>query len=220
VPGPGAIIDLICKASPVQESAKKRTEALLIMSACVGAVTLARAVSDPKLSEQILEGALSEILDMLSPRRSMRNSLSQFRAQTSAQKAEKAPRIQTPEESLLQCHPGGEPDLKGSSPSNAFRAASSSDMAAAALANIKAGAAASFMLLHRTHSFKSLIRGTVVVEERFQECVELDGQFLRSALSECPKPIESFGPIRVLRPMVCHSDLSKTAICCCGQAVR
>ncbi|SAK83038.1 TetR family transcriptional regulator [Caballeronia arationis] len=65
------IIELISGASPAKENAKKRTEALLIMSACVGAVALSRAVSDPKLSNQILEGSLSEILEILSPRRSI-----------------------------------------------------------------------------------------------------------------------------------------------------
>jgi TetR/AcrR family transcriptional repressor of nem operon len=39
------------------------------MSACVGAVALSRAVTDPKLSKQILDGVLSQILELLSPKR-------------------------------------------------------------------------------------------------------------------------------------------------------
>ncbi|SAL74955.1 TetR family transcriptional regulator [Caballeronia terrestris] len=68
------IINLISKASPAQESAKKRAEAVLILSASVGALTLSRAVCDPKLSKQILEGALSEILEKLSAKRAKRKS--------------------------------------------------------------------------------------------------------------------------------------------------
>jgi TetR/AcrR family transcriptional repressor of nem operon len=61
--------ELIAKAIPTEDSADKRAEAHLIMSACVGAVALSRAVTDPKLSKQILDGALSQILELLSPKR-------------------------------------------------------------------------------------------------------------------------------------------------------
>jgi TetR/AcrR family transcriptional repressor of nem operon len=61
--------ELIAKAIPTEDSADKRAEAQLILSACVGAVALSRAVTDPKLSKQILDGTLSQILELLSPKR-------------------------------------------------------------------------------------------------------------------------------------------------------
>ncbi|MFM0520454.1 MULTISPECIES: TetR/AcrR family transcriptional regulator [Caballeronia] len=60
------IVGLIAQASPALLDATKRAEAFHILSACVGAVTLSRAVSDPELSNQILDGALSGVLAMLS----------------------------------------------------------------------------------------------------------------------------------------------------------
>ncbi|WP_250516152.1 TetR/AcrR family transcriptional regulator [Caballeronia sp. INDeC2] len=63
------IIGLIVQASPALLDATKRAEAFHILSACVGAVTLSRAVSDPELSSQILDGALSGVLAMLSTER-------------------------------------------------------------------------------------------------------------------------------------------------------
>jgi TetR/AcrR family transcriptional repressor of nem operon len=64
------VLDLIAKASPEGDTSAKRAEAFLILSACVGSVTLSRAVSDEKLSKQILDGVLGEVLDLLSPKRS------------------------------------------------------------------------------------------------------------------------------------------------------
>ncbi|SPB15316.1 TetR family transcriptional regulator [Caballeronia novacaledonica] len=63
------IVGLIARASPALLDATKRAEAFHILSACVGAVTLSRAVSDPELSSRILDGALSGVLAMLSPER-------------------------------------------------------------------------------------------------------------------------------------------------------
>ncbi|MDR5745860.1 TetR family transcriptional regulator [Caballeronia sp. LZ029] len=63
------IVGLIAQASPALLDATKRAEAFHILSACVGAVTLSRAVSDPELSNQILDGALSGVLAMLSSER-------------------------------------------------------------------------------------------------------------------------------------------------------
>lgn len=61
--------ELIAKAIPTEDSADKRAEAHFVLSACVGAVALSRAVTDPKLSKQILDGVLSQILELLSPKR-------------------------------------------------------------------------------------------------------------------------------------------------------
>jgi TetR/AcrR family transcriptional repressor of nem operon len=63
------IVGLIAQASPALLDATKRAQALHILSACVGAVTLSRAVSDPDLSAQILDGALNGVLAMLSHQR-------------------------------------------------------------------------------------------------------------------------------------------------------
>ena len=63
------IVGLIAQASPALLNATKRAQALHILSACVGAVTLSRAVSDPDLSAQILDGALNGMLAMLSHQR-------------------------------------------------------------------------------------------------------------------------------------------------------
>ncbi|MFP3554018.1 TetR/AcrR family transcriptional regulator [Paraburkholderia sp. SIMBA_049] len=62
-------LDLIAKALPTEDSSSKRAEAALIYSACVGSIALSRAVSDPKLSKQILDGALTQVLELLSTKR-------------------------------------------------------------------------------------------------------------------------------------------------------
>lgn len=64
------ILELISKALPAGDSANKRSEAALIYSACVGSIALSRATSDPKLSKQILDGALNEVLDLISTKHS------------------------------------------------------------------------------------------------------------------------------------------------------
>ena len=62
------VFDVIAKASPAESAAEKRAQAFLVYSACIGALTLSRAVSDPKLSKQILDGVSSEVLELLSPK--------------------------------------------------------------------------------------------------------------------------------------------------------
>jgi TetR/AcrR family transcriptional repressor of nem operon len=61
--------ELTAKAIPAEDSADKRAKAHLIVSACVGAVALSRAVSDPKLSKQILDGVLGQVLELLATKR-------------------------------------------------------------------------------------------------------------------------------------------------------
>ncbi|SAL00350.1 TetR family transcriptional regulator [Caballeronia calidae] len=63
------IVGLISQASPAHETASKRSDAILVLSACVGAVALSRAVSDRALSREILGGALTGILGKLSSNR-------------------------------------------------------------------------------------------------------------------------------------------------------
>jgi TetR/AcrR family transcriptional repressor of nem operon len=63
------VFDVLAKASLAEDGASKRAQAFLIYSACIGSITLSRAVSDPKLSKQILDGVLNEILELLSPKR-------------------------------------------------------------------------------------------------------------------------------------------------------
>ncbi|MFD1561704.1 TetR/AcrR family transcriptional regulator [Paraburkholderia silviterrae] len=63
------IMEQISKALPTEDSASKRSEAALIVSACIGAITLSRAISDPKLSKQVLDGTLAKVLDLLTTKR-------------------------------------------------------------------------------------------------------------------------------------------------------
>ena len=46
----------------------KRGRALLILSALLGALNLSRAVSDPNLSREILDGVRDELIDLVKPR--------------------------------------------------------------------------------------------------------------------------------------------------------
>ncbi|HXZ09353.1 MAG TPA: TetR/AcrR family transcriptional regulator [Paraburkholderia sp.] len=64
------VLDLISKSLPAEDGTNKRSEAALVLSACVGSVLLSRAVSDPKLSKQILDGALANVLDLFATKRS------------------------------------------------------------------------------------------------------------------------------------------------------
>jgi TetR/AcrR family transcriptional regulator, transcriptional repressor for nem operon len=64
------VLEQIAKALPAEDSASRRSEAALILSACIGAITLSRAISDPKLSKQILDGTLNKVLDLLATKRS------------------------------------------------------------------------------------------------------------------------------------------------------
>ncbi|SIO54245.1 transcriptional regulator, TetR family [Burkholderia sp. GAS332] len=56
------IIDLLAQSFSETESAHDK--AVMIFSACVGSIALARAVQDPSLSNKIIEGALKEMLKM------------------------------------------------------------------------------------------------------------------------------------------------------------
>lgn len=64
------LLDQIAKALPPEDSASKRSEAALILSACVGSIALSRAASDPILSKHILDGVLTKVLGLLSTKRS------------------------------------------------------------------------------------------------------------------------------------------------------
>jgi TetR/AcrR family transcriptional repressor of nem operon len=63
------VIDTLVKAFPDGDSGTRRSEATFIFTSCIGAICLSRAVSDPKLSKQIIEDALSQILLYYSNRR-------------------------------------------------------------------------------------------------------------------------------------------------------
>ncbi|MFL9995981.1 TetR/AcrR family transcriptional regulator [Paraburkholderia sediminicola] len=56
------IIDLLAQSFSETENAHDK--AVMIFSACVGSIALARAVQDPSLSNKIIEGALKEMLKM------------------------------------------------------------------------------------------------------------------------------------------------------------
>lgn len=47
------------------EMQARRTKAMLIYSACIGALNLSRVVTDPKLSRQILRGVTKELIALL-----------------------------------------------------------------------------------------------------------------------------------------------------------
>jgi len=52
---------------PSSQRADKRRRALLILSALLGALNLSRAVSDPNLSREILDGVRDELIDLVKP---------------------------------------------------------------------------------------------------------------------------------------------------------
>ncbi len=54
-------LDLLAGLNQEPDSAETRNEALLILSAMVGAVLMARAVADPELSDEILTGVAAEL---------------------------------------------------------------------------------------------------------------------------------------------------------------
>lgn len=56
------IINLLAQSFPEAEDAHDK--AVMIFSTCVGSIALARAVTDPALSDRIIEGALEQILKM------------------------------------------------------------------------------------------------------------------------------------------------------------
>src|SRR5271156_4121099 len=52
---------------PSSQSVNKRSRALLILSALLGAINLSRAVSDPNLSREILHGVRDELIGLAKP---------------------------------------------------------------------------------------------------------------------------------------------------------
>jgi TetR/AcrR family transcriptional regulator, transcriptional repressor for nem operon len=58
-----ALIDILAESVPGRSRAARRRKAVAAMASLVGALTLARAVGDPALSDEILGAAHSELLD-------------------------------------------------------------------------------------------------------------------------------------------------------------
>jgi TetR/AcrR family transcriptional repressor of nem operon len=56
------LIDILAKSLPGRSEAARRRKAVAAMAELVGALTLARAVDDPALSEEILEATRRELL--------------------------------------------------------------------------------------------------------------------------------------------------------------
>ena len=56
------LLDILTEAIPGRSKAVRRRKAVIAMAALVGAVTLARAVDDPKLTEEILGTARRDLL--------------------------------------------------------------------------------------------------------------------------------------------------------------
>jgi TetR/AcrR family transcriptional regulator, transcriptional repressor for nem operon len=56
------LVDILAKAVPGPSKAARRRKALATMAQLVGALTLARTVDDPALSDEILEAARRELL--------------------------------------------------------------------------------------------------------------------------------------------------------------
>src|SRR5271163_2706691 len=52
---------------PPNQRGDKRSRALLILSALLGAINLSRAVSDPNLSREILQGVREELIGLVTP---------------------------------------------------------------------------------------------------------------------------------------------------------
>ena len=52
---------------PSSQRSDNRRRALLILSALLGALNLSRAVSDPNLSREILDGVRDELIDLVKP---------------------------------------------------------------------------------------------------------------------------------------------------------
>jgi TetR/AcrR family transcriptional repressor of nem operon len=49
----------------IPDPAERRARAMLQLSACLGAIGLARAVSDPVLSKEILDGVARQLMPLL-----------------------------------------------------------------------------------------------------------------------------------------------------------
>jgi TetR/AcrR family transcriptional repressor of nem operon len=57
-----SLIEILTKAVPGRSKTARRRKAVAAMAGLVGALTLARAVGDPSLSNEILEAARHELL--------------------------------------------------------------------------------------------------------------------------------------------------------------
>jgi TetR/AcrR family transcriptional repressor of nem operon len=58
-------LDILVKAIPGRSKAARRRKAIATMAALVGAVTLARAVGDPRLSDEILKAVHRALLEVV-----------------------------------------------------------------------------------------------------------------------------------------------------------
>ncbi|QGZ65689.1 TetR/AcrR family transcriptional regulator [Paraburkholderia acidisoli] len=56
------VVDIVERALPATKTGNRRTQALTLLSACVGALTLSRAVTDEALSRQILDNVADELI--------------------------------------------------------------------------------------------------------------------------------------------------------------
>ncbi|MGY6126030.1 TetR/AcrR family transcriptional regulator [Paraburkholderia strydomiana] len=56
--------EIVEKALPPHVTDERRKKAILIFSACVGALSLSRAVADKKLSDRILDGVAEQLVDL------------------------------------------------------------------------------------------------------------------------------------------------------------
>jgi len=57
------LLNILTSATPGRSKAARRRKAVAAMAGLVGALTLARAVGDPALSDEILEAVHRELLD-------------------------------------------------------------------------------------------------------------------------------------------------------------
>ncbi|OTP67248.1 Transcriptional regulator, TetR family [Caballeronia sordidicola] len=62
------VFDLLEKSIAKEHHSDRRPQAMLAFSACVGAIALSRAVSDPELSKQILDGVARQLVELFEPR--------------------------------------------------------------------------------------------------------------------------------------------------------
>ncbi|CAN7710563.1 TetR/AcrR family transcriptional regulator [Caballeronia sp. dw_19] len=60
------VFDVLEKMLPPALAARRRAKAMVLFSACMGAISVSRAISDENLSAEILEGVASELIDLYS----------------------------------------------------------------------------------------------------------------------------------------------------------
>jgi TetR/AcrR family transcriptional regulator, transcriptional repressor for nem operon len=61
------LLALIANSLPEDDPASQWSKAIFLFSACVGSISLARAVSDPELSKRISEASLAQVLSHYPP---------------------------------------------------------------------------------------------------------------------------------------------------------